>query len=99
MTRPRKRSKSRQTETVDTLSIELAKWFGTAKKFTSRDIRTQTTVKLTPGEIRGAINHMHNAGLLLRRGVSPSTGYGLWSLSTRGLIRATRAAWRKECTT
>jgi hypothetical protein len=97
MTKLRKRSKSRQTAAVDLLSIELAKWFGTTVKFTTIDIRIKTKVKLTPGEIRGAINHMHNSGLLLRRGVSKGNGYGLWMLTTRGLIRANRAAWRIEC--
>lgn len=98
MTKMRKRSKSRQTATVDKLSIELAKWFGTNIKFTTADIRVKTKVNLTPGEIRGAINHMHNSGLLFRRGVDPITGYGQWMLTTRGLIRANRAAWRIECT-
>jgi len=97
MGRKRNRSKSRQTATVDKLSIELSKYFGTTVKFTTYDIRTKTQVKLTPGEIRGAINHMHNSGLLFRRGVDPVTGYGMWMLTTRGEIRANRAAWRIEC--
>lgn len=92
----RKRSRSKQTTTVDILSIELAKWFGTRIKFTSWDIRMKARVNLTPGEIRGAINHMHNSGLLFRKGTNQETGYGEWSLTQRGLIRANRAAMRAE---
>lgn len=97
MGRYRRRCKSRQTDTIDRLTMALAETFGSTIKFTTQDIRSKTTVGLTLGEIRGAITRMHNEGLLLRMGVSPVTGYGLWMLSTRGLIRATRAAWRAEC--
>lgn len=93
----RRKSKSRQTSTIDKLTIALSRRFGSNEKFTTRDIRLKTSVDLTLGEIRGAMTRMHNEGLLLRRGVSPITGYGLWMLSTRGLIRANRAAWREEC--
>lgn len=92
----RKRCKSRQTTTVDTMSVAIAEWFGTTQKFSAFDIRMKTN-SLTQGEIRGAINHMHNSGLLLREGVNESNGHGLWRLSTRGLVRASVAARRIEC--
>jgi hypothetical protein len=93
----RPRIRSRRTDVIDQLSIQLAKWFGTTIKFTSYDIRTKTKVTLSQGEIRGAINHMHYAGLILRHGTNSETGYGEWILTTRGMIRASRAENRVRC--
>jgi hypothetical protein len=93
----RPRIRARRTDAIDHLSIELAKYFGTTIKFTSYDIRTKTQVNLSQGEIRGAINHMHYSGLILRHGTSPETGYGEWLLTTRGMIRASRAESRARC--
>lgn len=93
----KRRVKSKQTIVIDVLSVELSRWFGTKIKFTTADIRTKTEVKLTPGEIRGAINHMKNSGMLYRRGTCRETGYGEWMLTKRGIVRANKALERMEC--